>query len=295
LGLMDAHAVAARKNRELSVYRASDAVIVVTDDDQRLLRAAGIDTPIHVIPNILPSRPRPDINRQREILFIGGFKHPPNEDGILWFVRQCWAHIRSAVPDARLTIVGSNPPESVLHLKKFPGIDVVGYVPTTETYLARAAVSIAPLRYGAGMKGKVCEALASGVPLVTTSAGAQGLQIQNGRGARVHDTPQEFADAVIWALSNPESAQAMADDGQRIVEAACGIHVVSAKIVPMIESLTRRPTASQLASWRLRSLKFSAQVLARQLALACGARSLKRLIHSSPPQSSARLAIEAQQ
>jgi O-antigen biosynthesis protein len=295
LGLLDAKAVAARKNRELAAYRAADAVIAVTDEDERVLRAAGIDTPIHVIPNILPSQRRPEINRQSEILFIGGFKHPPNEDGILWFVRECWTQIRSAVPDAHLTIVGSNPPESVLHLTKTPGIDVVGYVPTTETYLARAAVSIAPLRYGGGMKGKVCEALASGVPLVTTSAGAQGLQLQNGHGARVHDTPREFAGAVIWALSDRKSAEAMAADGQRIVDAACGVNAVSARIVPMVQSLTSRPTAAQLASWRLRSLRFSAQVLARQLALACGARSFKRLMQSSPAQSSDRLAIQPPQ
>jgi glycosyltransferase involved in cell wall biosynthesis len=113
---------------------------------------------------------------RRDIVFVAGFGHPPNEDAALWFVREILPLIRGEVPDVHLSIIGSNPTEPVRALVG-DGIAVFANVTDAELETAydRARVAVVPLRCGAGVKLKVVEALHAGVPLVTTPVGAQGL------------------------------------------------------------------------------------------------------------------------
>ncbi len=118
-----------------------------------------------------------DMAARTELLFIGGFRHLPNEDGVLWFARHCWPEIRSALPEARFRILGSHVPPSIEQLAGTEGILVTGWVAEEElpTRYAAARVAIVPLRYGAGVKGKVVEAIHHRVPAVLTSVAAEGL------------------------------------------------------------------------------------------------------------------------
>ena len=127
-----------------------------------------------VIPVVVPCRERPGRDRRPELLFLGGFQHAPNLDGLSWFVREAWPAVRVAVPGARLTVVGSNPTPEVERLGGRDGIEVVGRVPETGPYLERAALMVAPLRYGAGMKTKVVEAMAAGLAVVHDVGGGPG-------------------------------------------------------------------------------------------------------------------------
>jgi len=190
-----------------------------------------------VFPIVVELRERPKRTRAPELLFVGGFIHPPNEDGICWFVREVWPDVRDAVPDATLTIVGSHASAEVLALERCAGVRVVGYVPDTAPYLDRAAVSIAPLRYGSGMKGKVVEALACGVPVVTTSAGAQGLEVRAGVDLEVADQPQAFAHAVVALLQNPVLAEAMGLAGQKVAARLCDPDRIEQSLQEMIRRL----------------------------------------------------------
>jgi glycosyltransferase involved in cell wall biosynthesis len=196
---------------------------------------------------------------------VGGFDHAPNSDGLLWFVRECWPRILSKVPQAKFTVVGSNPTEEILALGAISRISVAGHVPETAPYLDRAAVSVAPLRYGGGVKGKVCEALASGMPLVTTTTGSQGLAIRDYREARVQDEAIPFADAVVWALTHTEAAEAMGVEGRRIVEGICGVEVTSKQVQDIFEVYSQLPTRAEKVKWLFHWLSFKS-----------GARSMKR-------------------
>ena len=277
LGLLDAQEVHSRKQRELAAYRDADAVIVVTEDDAIALRSAGVQTPIHIIPVVMPLRLRPEMEREPELLFVGGFKHSPNVDGVLWFVKEVFPRVRAEVADATFTIVGSNPPPEILALADIPGVNVVGYVPDTGPYLDRAAVSIAPLRYGGGMKGKVCEALAAGMPLVTTTSGVQGISITDGNGVRVADSPEDFSAAVVWALTHRIAAQAMGVEGRRRINDVCGPDSVALRVNEMVRALARTPSFSQRIAWGLHAAKLGLLVAVRSLALALGARRLRQL------------------
>ncbi len=129
LGLCDPKAVEETRRQELSAYRASYGVIAITDQDQKALLAEGGMPPLFLIPIVLEVYPRPAIERAHEVVFVGGFKHPPNGDGVCWFVREIWGAVRDAVPDAQFTIIGSNPPPEVLELGNVEGVTVVGFVP----------------------------------------------------------------------------------------------------------------------------------------------------------------------
>ena len=139
--------------------------------------------------------------REREgILFIGGFEHPPNTDAMVWFVEEILPLVRKSIP-ARLTILGSSPSEEILRLSG-PNVEVTGYLPDVDEHFRRSRVFVAPLRYGAGMKGKVGQAMAHGLPAVMTPVGAEGIGIVDGVHGLVRSLPQEFANAVVELMTS---------------------------------------------------------------------------------------------
>ncbi|WP_051093410.1 glycosyltransferase [Sphingobium indicum] len=144
--------------------------------------------------------------RAFNLLFVGGFNHTPNADGIIWFVQNILPIVQERLGKVQLTIVGSNAPESVLALES-DGVEVAGFVSDDRlsTLYEETSLVIAPLRFGGGVKGKVIEAMASGVPLVTTPIGAQGLQDPEALMFLASET-DAFADAVIQALTDRDEA-----------------------------------------------------------------------------------------
>lgn len=189
------------KERELAVYRKADAVITVTSDDADALIREHHDITCEVVPNIHEICLNNATPERNTLVFVGGFAHPPNVDAVLYFCNDILPLIRHDKPDIHFTIVGSNPPDQIRLLEN-DFITVTGYVPETTSYLHRSHVSIAPLRYGAGMKGKIGEAMAHGVPVATTSVGAQGMGLTDRINVLIGDCPRVFADAVLELLDN---------------------------------------------------------------------------------------------
>src|SRR6266480_48119 len=193
------------KRRELAMYRAADAVIAVSEEDRSLLLAEEQSLRVGVVPIILRIRTDRKDPGSKELVFVGAFHWPPNVDGIIWFVEEIWPLIVNHVPDAIMNIVGSYPTEEIKAMAVKGGVRVHGFVPDTKPYLDRADISVAPLRYGGGMKGKVLEAMAAGLPVVTTSVGFQGLNAQNGEHLLVADEKEMFAQCVINLLRDQEA------------------------------------------------------------------------------------------
>lgn len=253
--------VAARKTRELAVYRAADAVVVVTDEDAERLREAGPVPRLVNIPIVIEGLARRLGNRDPELLFIGGFDHHPNVDAVRWFADEVFPMVRREEPEARWLIVGSNPSAEVRALASRPGIEVVGFVPETRPYLERAAVSIAPLRYGGGMKGKVTEAMAAGLPVVTTGFGAQGIQAIDGTHLLVADSAADFAAAVVGLLRDPDRAQAIGSAAQRHIADLCGPEAVRTRIGELVDAF---PATGCGPLQRLRMRLFGLYLLVRR-------------------------------
>jgi glycosyltransferase involved in cell wall biosynthesis len=148
-----------------------------------------------------------------QIIFVGGFRHRPNVHAIVWFCEQVFPIVRRACKDASLKVVGSFPPSSVQNLQG-SGIEVTGFVSEERlrSLYRSSSVSIAPLRFGGGVKGKIIEALRFGVPVVTTAIGLGGI---SGGSAfmKVADEPNDFADAIIELLRNEELRHRLANQG----------------------------------------------------------------------------------
>jgi glycosyltransferase involved in cell wall biosynthesis len=172
---------------ELQVYRQSDLVVTVTAEDAETLARAGVRTRTAVVPNVHDvAPPGPGFDARSGLVFVGNFAHAPNVDAAAWLAREIMPRVTKLLPGARLLIAGANPTPEVTALAG-PGVNVVGWVPHTAPLLARARVSVAPLRFGAGMKGKVGEALAHGLPVVTTSIGAEGMALVHGQHVLIAD------------------------------------------------------------------------------------------------------------
>lgn len=193
------HATTIRET-ELSVYGASDAIITVTDDDARILRREVPGAVTFTIPNIHPLQTLTEIGANNtSLLFIGSFTHEPNIDAVHYFCAEILPLIIEAEPEVKLRIVGNAPTADVLGLTS-DHVEVLGFVPETKPFLKTSAISIAPLRFGGGMKGKIGEAMSHGLPVITTSAGIEGFGLTPGEQVLVGDTPREFADAVLRLL-----------------------------------------------------------------------------------------------
>lgn len=195
-------AAEAMRRREVAIWRQADLSLYPSDEEAAAARALAPQAAIAAVtPYAFDRFPDPRTPPTgADIVFVAGFAHPPNEDAALWFARAVLPLIRTAVPAARLVIAGAAPPPTVRALAG-EGIAVPGALSAAAlaALYAAARVAVVPLRCGAGVKLKSVEALHAGLPLVTTSVGAQGLPDLP---AAVHDDPAAFAAAVIARLGD---------------------------------------------------------------------------------------------
>jgi len=197
-------AAAAMEMLERRLWRTADRVLYFSGEEAEAVRALEPAADVRtVVPYALPcTEHRVSPPSGADILFVAGFAHPPNVDAAQWLATAILPLILARVPAARLLLVGSHPSEGVQALAG-DGISVTGHVTPAELagHYAAARIALVPLRFGAGVKLKVAEALACGLPLVTTSVGAQGLP-DLGRVASVGDEAADLADAAIQLLTD---------------------------------------------------------------------------------------------
>ncbi len=231
-----------KKRRELAVYGQADTVVTVTEADAETLRRRGVRTPLSVIPNVHPraDAPSPPFDARHGLLFVGNFAHTPNVDAIRWFCSDVLPRVRESLPGVRLLVVGGSAPEEVRALAS-ESIVVTGQVPAVEPYLDSCRVSIAPLRYGAGMKGKVGEALGRGLPVVTTRIGAEGMGLVDREHVLVADDPEALAAAVVELHSDRALWERLSAAGKAHVEACYGPAAVGDALERILAPATARP------------------------------------------------------
>lgn len=224
------------KSDELRVYSKSDLVVAVTDEDADMLRKDCPGLHIRTIPNIHDPEPLKDQNGNRNLLFVGGFSHDPNVDAVLYFCSHIFPLIQSSVTECKLIIVGNNPPEEIRNLQS-ESIHVAGFVPSLEPVFENSYISVAPLRFGSGMKGKVGEAMSKGLPVVTTSIGAQGMGLMHRHTAMISDSPEGFAGSVVELLLNESLYKTIRTNALDHITKMCGIEVVGKKVNDLINEL----------------------------------------------------------
>jgi len=226
------------KEQELRTYSRADLVIAVSDADRSVLRAEGLRVPIAVVPNfhiMLPPKPRPGGDRL-ELLFVGGYRHPPNVDAAVYLCKEILPLIKARIPHVRIRLIGSNLTDDVRKLAD-SDVEVLGYVENTTDYLFSSHISVAPIRYGGGIKGKIGEAMAHGIPVVTTSVGAEGFGLVPGQDLLVGDSAVEFADAVVDLWLKPGLYDEVRLGGWRFIEANFSVAAVGRRLPNLVTKI----------------------------------------------------------
>ncbi|MBI3901596.1 MAG: glycosyltransferase [Nitrosomonadales bacterium] len=184
------------KLREFTAIRSADASIVHSTTELEMLRPELPAEKIHVFPLIMNVRgTEQNFSGRRDIVFVGGYQHPPNVDAVKFFVSEVMPLLRMQLPGVRFHAVGSNPPDA---LQKLAGDDVIitGFVEDLDSLLDRMRISVAPLRYGAGIKGKIGSAMVVGLPVVATTLAVEGMSLTDGENILVADGATAIASTI---------------------------------------------------------------------------------------------------
>ena len=194
-----------------------DRVVWVTEEDRRALDSKPASRHDAVIPIATDPELQPRVERTRpfRVTFLGGMHWPPNREGVSWFLDNVWEQIATAVPSAVLTLIGKQGRRPLSVAAGTHRVEITGYVGDLKRYLAETAVFIVPLRSGAGMRVKILDAWCWGLPVVSTTLGAEGLKATPGENLLTADDAESFANAVVKALRDRRLARRLADaDGQ---------------------------------------------------------------------------------
>jgi len=208
---------------EGDVCRQFDVVTAVSAEDVTALsEAMGQAATIPIIPIAIDTDLEQPVQRQTgatDIVCIGTMYWPPNVDGVLWFSREVFPLIKAQAPQARFVIVGARPPQEVVSLgEQDPNIIVTGYVPDLGDILRQSAMMIIPLRAGGGMRVKILNGLAQGLPMVSTTLGAEGIDVRQNEHILLADSPTKFAAAVLRLLTDRPFADRLGLNARRLAE-----------------------------------------------------------------------------
>jgi polysaccharide biosynthesis protein PslH len=228
------NAVEYRKLRreERAVWNRFHGCAVPSERDEQLLRHETTTIPTMVVPNGIDSeffRPAESAPEPQLLVFFGVLSYYPNEDGLTFFLDAVWPLIKRRHPAVRLLIVGPAPPASLLR-RASDDVVITGMVDDVRPYLARATAIVAPLRIGGGTRLKILEALAMGKATVSTTIGAEGLDVTDGRELLLADTAPAFAEQVGRLIEDEALARRLGAAGRALVEDRYGWHGSARKL-----------------------------------------------------------------
>lgn len=200
---------------ELAVMDQCDVTVLVSAAEREQLQADAPQVRVELISNLheVAGAGAPWAQRH-DLVFVGGFGHPPNLDAMEWFIGDVFSILRARLPQVQLHVIGAGAPDSLKALAASqPGVQMHGFVEDITPYMDGARIAIAPLRFGAGVKGKINLSMAHGQPVVGTTCAVEGMHLQAGRDVLVADTAEAFADAVARLYQDPQLWQQLSDAG----------------------------------------------------------------------------------
>ena len=230
---------------ELDIISRSSMAVAVSDVEKKLLNERT-STPVRVISNVheLVSSTT-FLSSRSDLLFVGGFAHKPNEDAVAWFIEEIFPIVIRSLPDCRLRIVGSRAPQWLLELQH-SNIEVFGWVENLDEIYLKSRLSIAPLRYGAGVKGKVGESLSMSTPIVLTDIAAEGMYLEDAKHALIANHPEDFAKAIIKLMTDDSLWESISANGKKHIEEKFGVSALNNSLAGLLDIV--KPLESQWLS-----------------------------------------------
>lgn len=213
------------RRKELAAYRSCDMVLAISEEEAEILRKLLPRTPVEVIPLV---HPVPDhvsgFDPREGLLFLGSFAHPPNADAVRYLIEKIMPLVWMQRPDLTLRVVGLGGDELELSADR---VEFLGYVEDLEPILNGSRIMVAPLRFGAGAKGKIAQALSCGLPVVTTAIGAEGLGLTPGKDIVVSEDPGDFAGEIVRLYGDRRAWSQLAENGRVRIEDGFSIETVA--------------------------------------------------------------------
>ena len=193
------------RQRELSIMARTDITVLVSAAEREVLRQEAPQVRVELLSNLHEvASQAPGWDARQDLVFVGGFGHPPNADAMRWFIGEVFPLIRARLPAVRFHCIGADVPDALRTLAATqPGVEIHGHVPELAPYMDGCRVAVAPLRFGAGVKGKVNLSMAHGQPVVATSCAVEGMHLREGEDVLVADEAAAFAAAVVRVYEDP--------------------------------------------------------------------------------------------
>jgi glycosyltransferase involved in cell wall biosynthesis len=222
---------------ETSLALRANTTIVISEAEKKILQEKAPEAKIRIIPLIFEGRTQERVDSVLPVItFLGSFLHQPNVDSVNWLISEIWPKIKSVNPNARLNIVGDDPAGNLRKLPlEGPGITYRGWVKDLDPVIAETQVWVAPLRYGAGVKGKIGLAMGNQIPVVTTSIGAEGMGLIDGHTALVKDGADDFAVAVLQLLSDQRLRASLSKNALDLFNRSFSLEVVAPKVLEIFQ------------------------------------------------------------
>lgn len=232
---------------EIGSLNEVDAIVPVASEDAASYRNLGATVPIHVAPVGIEAVDYPDRSGHGgplTLAFLGSLDWRPNLEAVTWFLESVWPLVRRSVPEARFRVGGSNPPAELAGRLRTEGIYFLGRVPDARHFLASAAAMVVPILSGGGMRVKILEAMALGVPVASTRLGASGISAMDGTEILLADGPETLAEACVSLLLDRERAVTIGRAGRRRIHESFEAGGIGRGLADFLEIQPRRRSST---------------------------------------------------
>jgi len=235
-----AEQAAIRKSQELRMMESVDCTIVVSERERQYVLKELPDVNVAVVSNAHEVHMlNYAFSERRDLCFLGGFQHAPNVDAAVYLVREVLPLVKRKIPDVKLYLIGSRVPKTVQDLAA-EDVIVTGYVPDLGRYMSRCKVSVNPLRYGAGIKGKVLSSMAYGIPCVGTTVCFEGMNLRDGEHVLMADDPWQLCHAIVAAYQNEALWSKLSCNGRAVLESRHSIAIAQRQVEELLEHAQAR-------------------------------------------------------
>lgn len=227
------------KKYEINLCNNLDAVIAISKIDQQIFKDLGVNSPILISPagiDLNHLKLNSNLIKPLQFCFIGSLDWMPNLEALDWLISTLWPIAQQHHPQIKIMIAGRNMPEAIKS-KQIPGVEIVGEVKNAHEFMQENGVLIVPLRSGSGMRIKILEAMALGVPILTTEIGAEGIEVTNGKELFIFNGEADFLNQVDFILNNYDAVNLARNEAFKLIESKYSNQKVVEKLLSDINSL----------------------------------------------------------